>query len=277
MTNIKYLIKKSQQIRSDILEMCIKAKTGHLTSSLSCVDILVALYYNIMQHYPSNPKSDERDRFILSKGQASPALYTILGDLNYFDKQELDKFAQKDGIFGVHLQKSVPGVEITTGSLGHGLNVGAGIALALKKDRKLNLVFVLLGDGECHEGSVWESALFASSQCLNNLIVIIDRNFLCATDFTENCVALEDLSEKWKSFGWSVERIDGHDMKQLVKVLTIARSRNTNKPKIIIADTIKGCGIQYICDKPLWHSRAPTGDDIVKCRIELFENGKDNI
>ena len=275
MINIKELIKKSRQISCDILEMCINAKTGHLTSSLSCTDILVALYYGVIRHNPKNPKCDERDRFILSKGQASPALYTILADCGYYNKKELDKFAQKDGIFGVHLQKNVPGVEITTGSLGHGLNVGSGMALALKKDRKLNLVFVLLGDGECHEGSVWESAMFASSQHLNNLVAIIDRNFLCATDFTENCVALEDLKDKWTSFGWDVERVNGHDMQALIDVLSSVRSRTTNKPKMIIADTVKGFGIPYICDRPLWHSRAPKGDDIDKCRTALAGQHKD--
>lgn len=272
MIDIQELKRKAFHIREDMLEMCIKAKTGHLTSSLSCIEILVALYYSrIMKHDPKNPKWEERDRFILSKGQASPALYVILGNIGYFDEKELDKFAQKDGIFGVHLQKTIPGVELTTGSLGHGFNVGAGMAFAIKKDRRLNFVFTLLGDGECHEGSIWEAAMFASHNNLNNLVTIIDRNYLCATDFTENCMALEPMVDKWKSFGWEVTKINGNDMKEVVDALEYVKSKKSIKPKVIIAETVKGEGIQYIHDIPLWHSRAPTKDDIEKCRIALKE------
>ncbi|MCF6149095.1 MAG: transketolase [Candidatus Kuenenia sp.] len=259
---IPMLKKKSYEIRKSMLEMCIKAETGHVTSSLSCIDILVALYYgNILNHMPQDPSCDKRDRFILSKGQASPALYAILADAGYYKKSELDKFAQKGGMFGVHLQNDVPGVEITSGSLGLGLGIAAGIALGAKMDRALYLVFALLGDGECYEGSIWETAMFASHNRLNNLIAIIDRNYLCVTDFTENLIALEPIEDKWKSFGWDTQRIDGHSFEDILSALSNLRSRRSLKPLVIIADTTKGEGVEHVSNNPLWHGLAPKGKD----------------
>lgn len=269
------LRKKSFQIRKMVLEMCIKAGTGHVTSSLSCIEVLVALYHGkIMKFNPKKPEWEGRDWFILSKGQASPALYVVLGDLGFFNKKDLNKFAQKDGKFGVHLQNSVPGVELTVGSLGQGFGVGAGLALAAKMDRRQNLVFTLLGDGECYEGSIWETAMFAAHNNLNNLVAIIDRNYLCVTDFTENLVKLEPLEEKWSSFGWEVKRIDGHDIGEVWRTLDFARSRESNKPLAIIADTVKGRGIKCITNSPLWHGMAPKGKDIEVCRRELERSYK---
>ena len=245
-----------------MLEMCIKSGTGHVTSSLSCIDILVALYYgDILRFDPSNPKMADRDRFILSKGQASPALYAVLADLGFYTVQELEKFAQRDGKFGVHLQDDVPGVEITSGSLGHGLGIAAGIALGAKMNRELYLVFTLLGDGECYEGSIWEAAMFASHNRLNNLIAIIDRNYLCVTDFTENLIELEPLEDKWKAFGWNVLRIDGHSFESILGAMSSLRSRRDSKPLVIIADTVKGEGVECISNNPLWHGAAPEGKE----------------
>jgi transketolase len=264
------LIRKSHQIRKLTLETCIKAGTGHVTSSMSSIDILVALYYgNILKFLPDKPEWADRDRFILSKGQASPALYTILADLGFFSKKELDKFAQKGGKFGVHLQNNVPGVEITSGSLGQGFGVAAGIALGAKMNRDLYLIVTLLGDGECYEGSIWETAMFASHNKLNNLVAIIDRNYLCVTDFTENLVELEPLDDKWKSFGWDVRRIDGHSFDEMLDILERVRSRKSRKPLLVIADTVKGEGIESICYNPLWHGMAPKGKEIEICRKEL--------
>lgn len=258
-----------------MLEMCIKAGTGHVTSSLSCIDILVTLYYgNVLKFDPANPNWPERDIFIMSKGQASPALYSILADLGFFNKNLLNSFAQKDGRFGVHLQRDVPGVEITSGSLGHGLGIACGIAFALKMDRKLNLVFTLLGDGECYEGSIWEAAMFASHNRLNNLVVIIDRNYLCVTDFTENLISLEPLDEKWRSFGWEVKRIDGHSFEELLGAFRNIRSRRYAKPLAIIAETVKGAGIEYLSNAPLWHGVAPKGEEAERC-IQELERKKD--
>ncbi|MCP4605083.1 MAG: transketolase [Proteobacteria bacterium] len=261
---------KAHEVRNLILDMCTKAKTGHVTSSLSCVEIMVALYYGgVMKFDPSKPDWSERDRFILSKGQASVILYPILADLGYFPKEQLDDFAQKGGKFGVHLQHDVPGTEITSGSLGQGFNIATGMALAMKKNRSLPMVFTLLGDGECYEGSMWEAAMFAAHNKLNNLVAIIDRNYQCVTNFTENMVALEPMEDKWRSFGWWTERIDGHDFDALMSVLRRVRSRQHNKPLMIIADTVKGQGISFMECVPIWHGAAPDGEDAKKAKAEL--------
>ena len=193
---IPELQKKAGSIRKTILEMCIRAGTGHITSSFSCAELLVTLYHgSILRYDCSNPQWSERDRFILSKGQSSPLLYAILADRGFFPVQKLHTFCQADGMFGVHLQHDVPGAEITAGSLGHGLGIGAGMALAAKIDGKKYLTFVLLGDGECHEGSVWESALFTAHHELNNLIAIVDRNYFCVTGNTEDIVRLDPINK----------------------------------------------------------------------------------
>jgi len=261
MSNRSEMLKtKTFELRKRMLEMCIAAGKGHVTSSLSCAEIFVALYYgNIMRHDPKNPQWEQRDRLILSKGQASPALYTVLADLGYFDKAWLNDFAQLNGHFAVHLQKDVPGVEITAGSLGQGYGIAAGLAQAFKMNRTLQTVYCVVGDGECYEGSIWETAMFAAHNRLNNLVTIIDRNYLCVTDFTENLVALEPLDEKWASFGFDVVRVNGHCFDELLGALKPLRSRPATRPTVIIADTVKGCGVDCLCYDPLWHGCAPHG------------------
>jgi len=260
---------KSNEIRRLILDACILANTGHVTSSFSCVEILVALYYGgILRHDVSDPKWEGRDRFILSKGQASPVLYAVLGDLGFFPKEEIYKFCKADAIFGVHLQNDVPGVEITSGSLGHGLGIGAGMAYAARLDNKNHLIFVLLGDGECHEGSVWESAMFAGHHQLSNLIAIIDRNQLCVTDFTENCVRLNPLDKKWEAFGWYTAVIDGHSFTDIFSVLGEVRTRQ-GRPLLIIANTVKGKGVSFMENVALWHGIAPKGEQAEMAKMEL--------
>ena len=267
---------KAFQLRKAMLEMCIKAGDGHVTSSLSCTEILTILYYGgFLRHDPENPDWEDRDRFILSKAQASPILYTVLADRGYFPKSEMDRFAQKDGIFGVHLQSSVPGAEITAGSLGHGFGLAAGIALSAKLDRKLFLTYSLLGDGELYEGSMWETMMFASHNNLNNLVAIVDRNYQCSMDFTEDLIEIEPLIEKWESFGWNVKRVNGHDFDELYSAFRYVRSRRSRKPTVIIADTVKGEGIEYLCNIPLWHGTTPIKqEDIDECRKGL-EGGRD--
>lgn len=270
MEQIEDLKKKAHKIRKTLLKMCINAGTGHVTSSFSCIEILVTLYYGkVMRFDPLHPQWRERDRFILSKGQASPALYTILADLGFFEKTELNKFAQKNGRFGVHLQNDVPGVEITSGSLGQGFGVAAGMAYGAKMNRDLHLVFTLIGDGECYEGSIWETAMFAGHNRLNNLVAIMDRNYLCVTDFTEDLLSIEPLEDKWQSFGWEVKRVDGHSFAELLEALRYIRSRRRNKPYIIIADTVKGKGIDSMADIPLWHGISPSKDMQEKYLEEL--------
>lgn len=261
---------KATDIRRMILNMCIKAGTGHVTSSLSCVEILVALYYGgIMKYNPRKPDWEDRDRLILSKAQASPTLYSILADCGYFDKEWLDTFAQVNGKFGVHLQGTIPGVEISCGSLGNGFGTGAGIALGAKMNRQLYMVFAVLGDGELYEGSVWETAMFAAHHRLNNLVAIVDRNYLCTTDFTENLIQLEPLDEKWRSFGWEVKHIDGHSLEQVIDALQNIRNRPCAKPLVVIADTVKGKGVESLSSSPMFHGIAPQGKDAEKAIKEL--------
>ena len=271
---IDKLEEKANYIRNQILDMCVRAGTGHVTSSFSCTEIFVALYYGgILRYDVSNPEWEERDRFILSKGHASAILYPVLADLGFYPKSELDKFCQVGGIFGVHLQNDIPGVEITSGSLGHGLGIAAGIALAAKMDKKPYMIFTLLGDGECYEGSVWESAMFTSHHELNNLIAIVDRNRLCATDFTEKAVRLDPLDKKWEAYGWEVATINGHSFEEIFSSLGEFRSRRLNKPLVIIANTIKGKGVSFMENQPLWHAVAPKGKEAEMAKIELTRKG----
>jgi len=273
---IAELEKKANYFRNQVLDICVGAGTGHVTSSFSCTEILVALYYGgILRYDASNPKWDGRDRFILSKGHASPLLYAILADVGFFPQDELDRFCQADGIFGVHLQNDVPGVEITAGSLGHGLGIAAGMALAAKMDNEPYFTLALLGDGECYEGSVWEAAMFASHHQLNNLIAIVDRNWLSAIDFTEKAVRLNPMDKKWESFGWNVANINGHSFKEIFSALSGFRSARFNKPLVIIADTVKGKGVSFMENQPLWHAVAPRGKEVEMAKIELTKKVKE--
>ncbi|MDJ0763086.1 MAG: transketolase [Myxococcota bacterium] len=261
---------KAKEIRNLILDMCVKAGTGHVTSSFSCAELMVALYHGgVMRFDPARPNWPERDRFILSKGQASVILYPLLADLGFFPKADLDLFAQKDGKFGVHLQHDVPGVEITSGSLGQGFNIATGMALAAQKDRSLQMVFTLLGDGECYEGSMWEAAMFAAHNKLNNLVAIVDRNYQCVTNFTENIVALEPMEDKWQSFGWRTLRINGHDFDEIMDAFKGIRSRQHTQPLMIIADTVKGMGVSFMECEPIWHGAAPSGEDAKQAKALL--------
>ncbi len=269
---IKFLEKEAHRLRNLVFDNCFSTKTGHIASAFSCSDILIALYYgNILKHDPKNPKLEERDRFILSKGHASPILYNILGDRGFFPKEWLNTSCQIDGKIGVHLQSNIPGVEITSGSLGHGLGIGIGIALAAKMDLKSYFTFVLLGDGESYEGSVWESIMFAGKSNLNNLVVIVDRNGIGASDFTENGVGLEPFAEKWESFGWKVKIVDGHSFGELLKAFEDIRSLRENRPLVIIAKTIKGKGIPSIENNPDWHGRLPDLNNVNKLKDELIK------
>lgn len=270
MKNIAFLENKAHELRQKVLEACIRAKTGHVTSSMSCAEILAVLFHGgVLRYDPKRPDWPDRDRFILSKGQASPMLYATLADAGYFDEAQLKLFAQKDGPFGVHLQHTVPGAEITCGSLGQGFGFAAGLALAAKMDLKNHLVFALLGDGECHEGSIWETAMFAAHHRLNNLVAILDRNYQCTLDFTENFLGLEPVDQKWAAFGWHVIRVEGQSVAQLLDAFHGLRSRRHPQPTFIIADTTKGAGIDFMSCVPLWHGTAPAGDEAKQAVAEL--------
>lgn len=268
---VAYLEKKAAWIRKKILEMAVKSGSGHVAPSFSCVDILTVLYYcGILNIDPRRPRWAGRDRFILSKGHAALALYVILADRGFFPKSELMTFAREGSRLGGHIENNVPGVESLTGSLGHGLSIAVGIALAAKMDRKKYFSIALLGDGECHEGAVWEAAMFAPQQRLNNLVVIIDHNGLSATDFLNNYLRVEPLSEKWKSFGWEVRVINGHSYREILAVLGNIRQRDSERPLAIIALTTKGKGSSLMENKPIWHFRVPRGEELMIARKELY-------
>jgi transketolase len=254
----KYLEKKASAIRQECLNMVMRAKSGHLAPALSCADIISGLFFEVMKLNPEDPKDDNRDRFILSAGHKCLVLYTALAELGFFSKDILKTYCQLGSTLGGHPDGSkIPGVEVSTGSLGHGLSIGTGLALAARYLKKSYRVFVLLGDGETHEGSVWEAALSASHYQLDNMTAIIDYNGLCADGKITSVMSIEPLKDKWESFGWSVIEIDGHDMGQIVSSLRSAPIFKS-KPTVIIAKTIKGKGIPCMENKFDWHSKVPS-------------------
>jgi len=266
----KYLKRKAIWVRKTILKAVLKAGAGHIAPSFSSVEILISLYYGGgIRVNPKKTKWKNRDRFILSKGQAAIALYVILADLGFFPKKELNLFTQPGSFLGGHTEDRIPGVEAFTGSLGHGLAIGAGIAYGAKMDKKKFKTIVLLGDGECHEGTVWESAMFVGYHRLDNILAIVDHNNLSATDFLPNYLDVEPLKEKWEAFGWYVVEVDGHDFDGLMEEINAFRRNNQNKPFLIIAKTIKGKGVSFMENNPIWHYRVPVGREIYKAERDL--------
>jgi transketolase len=267
---ISELIKKSKWIRSQTLEMIISAGKGHIGGAFSCTDILVALYYGGILRFDWSDKDwDKRDRFILSKGHSGAALYAILADFGYFPASELHNYQKEGCILGGHPDRKIPGIEADTGSLGHGLGIGAGLALSAKMDKKDFMTVVLLGDGECCEGSVWEAAMFAARHKLDNLVGIVDKNGLCVTDRIEDCVALDPLDAKWKAYGWDVIVVNGHCFESLLSAFDDFRSRENGKPLMVIANTIKGKGISFMEGNLKWHHSVPKGEELEIARKEL--------
>jgi transketolase len=270
------LERKANEYRSQTLEMCITAKTGHVTSCMSCAEIMTVLYNELMDHNPHDPKWEDRDRFVLSKGQASPLLYVILADHGYFPREHLDKFVRGDdgkganAPFGVHLQCDVPGVEFTTGSLGHGLGYGAGMAKATKMDGRNNRVFVLLGDGELYEGSNWETAFYAGHHRLDNLIGLVDRNRQCTNGYTEqHILRMDPVGDKFEAFGWNVKEVNGHSVTELVGAI---ENYDGQRPLMIVAETEKGMGVKCLEGRKYFHGLAPTTpEDIAAARRDLAE------
>ncbi len=243
----------SNHARYLIIRTLINSGMGHPGGSLSAADVLTALYFEIMNVDANKPDSDTRDRFIMSKGHCSLGLLTVLHLKGFITKEELATFRLDGSNFGAHLDiDKMPGVEMSTGSLGHGLSVGVGRALAAKLDRNDFLTYVLMGDGENQEGSIWEAAMSAANYKLDNLIGIVDRNNIQQCGFTEDIMSIGPLKDKWQSFGWSVQEIDGHNMKEIVKALKQVPFNN-NKPSLIISKTIKGKGISFMENDNKWH------------------------
>jgi transketolase len=267
---ISELEKKAKAIRNSILDTIVCANKGHIGGSFSCTDVLVALYYGgFLRYEVSDPENSDRDRLILSKGHSCAALYSVLADLGFISHDKLKEFCQDGTDLGGHPDRSIPGIEADTGSLGHGLGIGAGLALSAKLNKKDFRTVVLLGDGECYEGSVWEAANFASHYKLNNLTAIVDRNGQCVTDFIQECNDLEPFADKWKAFGWEVRNINGHSFKDLLGVFSDFRSRDSQKPLMIIADTVKGKGVSFMERKIPWHHSVPKGKDLETARGKL--------
>jgi transketolase len=243
--------------------------TPHLGSCLSCIDLLVYLYWAVLRIDPRNPKDGARDRFILSKGHAAPALFQVLAERGFFAVEDLEQYGSEGSIFGEHppAPKYLPGIEAATGSLGHGLPIGVGMALAARIRAADYRTFVVLSDGECNEGSVWEAALMAAAQKLQSLTIFVDYNKWQATGRSNEVLGIAPLAEKWKSFGWFVKEIDGHDFLAIEEAINERDA--LGRPKVIVAHTVKGRGISFMEDDNNWHYRIPSADEVRKAALEL--------
>lgn len=244
------------KIRRHGIEMTHLSGGSHIGAVLSVADIVAVLYADVMKYDPTNPKWEERDRFILSKGHAGASIYAALAEKGFFAVEELKTHYANGSRLSGHVSHKLPGVDFSTGSLGHGVSAGAGMALAAKKNKKEHRVYVVLGDGECDEGSVWEAALFAAHFQLDNLIAVVDHNHMQSLDFCDNTLSLTPFADKWASFGWNVIEIDGNNHDELHKAFDEAKE-TVQKPTVIIANTIKGKGISFMEDDILWHYRFP--------------------
>lgn len=263
------LSKTAKEVRREILKMHFNSQESHIGSSFSCSDILTVLYFKIMKIDPKNPRAKNRDRFILSKSHAVSALYAVLALKGFFKKNILKTFCcDKSCLPGHCTIKTVPGVEASTGSLGHALSLGTGMALALKRDKKNQRVFVLISDGECDEGANWEAALFASHHKLGNLTAIIDYNKLQAFGRTNEVLNLEPLKAKWQNFGWGVKEIDGHNLSKIEESLKKIPFE-AGKPSMLICHTVKGKGVSFMEDKLEWHYKSPNKEQYELALKEL--------
>ncbi len=268
----------SRELRVRLIEMSHRAGTPHLGSALSCVDILVASYWRCLRIDPAAPVDPARDRFILSKGHAATALYAVLAKRGFFPASWLDDFATEGSPLAEQpAPHCAPGVELATGSLGHGLPVACGLALAARIQKRDYRVLAVLSDGECNEGSVWEAALFAAAQHLTALTVVVDYNKWQATGRSDEIMALPSLAGKWAAFGWEASEVDGHD----IEAISAALNGPRDLPRAIIAHTVKGKGVSFMEDDNNWHYRIPSDKDVARAKVELLpsaewkmENGK---
>lgn len=264
----------AKKVRKLAVQMTNKSGASHIGPILSIVDIVCVLYNDVMHCNPDDPGNVKRDRFILSKGHAGVAVYATLAEMGYFEKALLDCYYQNGSKLSGHISHiEVPGVEFSTGSLGHGVCVAAGMAFSARFNQQNHRIFCLIGDGECQEGSVWEMAMFSVHYRLSNFTVIIDHNKLQSLDTLENTMSIRNLPERWRVFGWDVEEVDGHDHKSLEQALV----KSTGKPRCIIANTVKGKGVSFMENQILWHYRDPQGEFFDKAMAELNDtNEKDD-
>ncbi len=265
----------ANRIREWVIKMTYSASSGHPGGSLSAAEILSVLYFHELRIDPKNPEWEDRDRFILSKGHSSPAFYAALAMRGFFPEDELLTFRKLGSRLQGHPSLGIPGVEISTGSLGQGLSVGVGMALAAKMDKKDYRVYVLLGDGEIEEGNVWEAALCASSRKLDNLIAIIDRNKIQLDDYTDKMEILDPLVDKWRAFGWCPFVIDGHNVEEIADALQEAKK--CDKPAVIIANTVKGKGVSYMENTAKYHGKPPQNENEYNTAIREIEEERRRI
>jgi len=268
-TRIKEIEGLANVARKRIIKMIGKASSGHPGGSLSAIDIITTLYFGVMRHDPENPSWANRDRFILSKGHAAPALYATLAQARYFPVEHLMTLRRLGSPLQGHPDmKRLPGIEASTGSLGQGLSVAVGMAVGLRLDKRPSRVYVMLGDGECDEGSVWEAAMAAPHFKLDNLTAIVDKNCLQIDGSTEHIMCLEPLKDKWKAFGWHVIGINGHDIGQILDAMDEAE-KTSGKPTMIVADTVKGKGVSFMEGQVAYHGKAPSQKEVEKALHEL--------
>jgi len=271
--SIEELKAMASTIRCDIIEMITTANAGHPGGSLSAADIVTALYFRVMRIDSTNPNWQDRDRFILSKGHACPVWYAALAERGYFDKSHLNTLRQLNSILQGHPDMNkTPGIDMTAGSLGHGLSAGLGMALSGKMRKKDYHVWIIIGDGESQEGSIWEAAMSGAKWKLDNLTAILDHNNLQNDDCVDTEMPIEPVADKWRAFGWHVIKIDGHNMKEIVKALEGAKNFK-GMPTIIIAHTIKGKGVSFMENVVDWHGKAPCKEEAIQALEEIRRCG----
>jgi transketolase len=259
----------AKQMRREVIEMITTAKSGHPGGSLSVTDIIVTLYFDVMRHDPSDPKWKDRDRLILSKGHCCPVLYAAMAEFGYCPKDQLNTLRKLGSIYQGHPDvRFIPALEASTGSLGEGLSLGIGMALAAKLDQSPARVYVILGDGEIQEGQIWEAAMFAGNNEMDNICVILDYNQIQLDGFVKDIMPLEPIEDKWRAFGWHVISAKGHDIESLQKAFAEASSTK-DKPTLIVAHTIKGKGVSFMENNPKFHGMAPTAEEAEKALQEL--------
>ena len=259
----------ARRVRVNALNMTSRGGSSHVGAAFSIADILAVLYGSVMRHDPRQPRWPDRDRFILSKGHAGAAVYATLAETGYFPVEQLKEHYQNGSVFSGHVShKGIPGVELSTGSLGHGLGVATGMAKALKLAGRDSRVFVLLSDGECDEGTIWEAALFAQHHALDNLVAIVDYNKIQSLAPVAETLQLEPFRAKWEAFNWSVREVDGHDVEALASSLT-ERPSFPGRPTVIIAHTVKGKGVSFMENTVLWHYRTARGEEFERALAEL--------
>ncbi len=259
----------SKRVRRSIIEMIFAAKSGHPGGSLSAVELLVGLYFDQMKHDPKNPKWADRDRFILGKGHAAPVLYAVMAEAGYVPKDQLNTLRKMGSIFQGHPDvRFIPALEASTGSLGEGLSVGLGMALAARLNGSSSRTYVVLGDGEIQEGQIWEAAMFGSFHKLDNIVAIVDYNKIQLDGWVKDIMDLEPLGDKWRAFGWHTITLDGHNLTE-VRNAYIEAAATKGKPTVLIAHTIKGKGVSFMENNPKFHGSAPSVDEFTKAMAEL--------